>query len=372
MRILFVSTMAGSSWGGSEELWSRSAEYALAKGYEVYISVYKWQQMPVQLKNLQKKGAHIIFRKRIFYGMSLLQRAKGVLVKKMLAAKQIRNLRKIKPDAIFISQGTIYECMYPEFIDLQTATGASTYIITQANSEYETLPDSCRQVGQVIFKKASKVYFVSERNKLVAERQLALSLPNSEVISNPANLDGAEGVDWNDSDELNMACVGRINSTVKGLGVLFEILSSGEWRKRNWHLNLYGKGEDETYLTELTKFYGIVSKTSFRGYVKNVKEIWSENHVLLMPSTLEGTPLALIEAMLCSRSAVVSDVGGNAELVKEGVNGFLAEAPSVFSFGNAMERMWLNKNKLRKMGEEGARIAKEIKIDDYKKIIDSL
>jgi hypothetical protein len=34
MRCLFISTMAGAPWGGSEELWVRSADYAIEKGHE--------------------------------------------------------------------------------------------------------------------------------------------------------------------------------------------------------------------------------------------------------------------------------------------------------------------------------------------------
>ncbi|MCK6648777.1 MAG: glycosyltransferase family 4 protein [Bacteroidia bacterium] len=364
--------MAGAPWGGSEELWARSAEYAIEKGHEVIISVYNWGDLHSKLNLLEKKGATIILRKRIFYGMTLFQRAKGLFIKKILAAKEIRKLSSLSPDAIFISQGTIYECMFPEFRDLQLNTNAKTYIITQANSEYETLPGECRKTGKVIFANATKTYFVSERNKSVAERQLALLLRNAEVISNPANLQNIEDLFWYETECLNMAFVGRINSTVKGLGVLFQILGEQKWRDRNWHLNLYGKGEDELYLTELAEVYQIKDKISFKGYANDIREIWKENHLLLMPSTLEGTPLSLIEAMLCERAAVVSDVGGNSDLVKEGLNGFLAEAPSVYSFGNAMNRMWENKSKLKQMGIEGKKLANKIRIDDYKKIIDHL
>ena len=59
-----------------------------------------------------------------------------------------------------------------------------------------------------------------------------------------------------------------------------------------------------------------------------------------MASRTEGTPLALVEAMLCGRPSVVSDVGGNLEWVVEPRNGFIAEAPSVRSFGAALERAW--------------------------------
>ena len=54
-------------------------------------------------------------------------------------------------------------------------------------------------------------------------------------------------------------------------------------------------------------------------------------------------PLALVEAMLCGRTAVVTDVGGNAEWIEDGETGFVAEAATAKSFGAALkERGWPN------------------------------
>ena len=46
----------------------------------------------------------------------------------------------------------------------------------------------------------------------------------------------------------------------------------------------------------------------------------------MMCSAAEGKPLALTEAMVCGRPAVVTDVGGNAELIEDGITGFVAES----------------------------------------------
>lgn len=370
MRLLFISTMSNSSWGGSEELWVKSANYAIDEGHEVIASVYNWKPLHPKLIELQDKGAKIHLRKKIFYGTSTLLRIKGFLYKKFFASKDILRLIKYKPDAIIISQGTVYESMSSEFLKLNEETKAKTLIITQANSEYETLPGQCFDTGRTLFKSANHLFFVSRRNLLVAERQLAMRLENASVISNPANLNNYEVCEWNNSDTLHMAFAGRLNSTVKGLGVLLQILADEKWRDREWILNLYGKGDDEEYLKKLVDLYSLNSKVFFKGFENEVQKIWKENHVLLMPSTLEGTPLTLIEAMLCGRTAVVSDVGGNAELITDGITGFVAEAPSVFSFGTALERMWQKKNLLNIIGIEAAKnVVLKIDLQSYKNII---
>jgi glycosyltransferase involved in cell wall biosynthesis len=72
-----------------------------------------------------------------------------------------------------------------------------------------------------------------------------------------------------------------------------------------------------------------------------------------MPSRIEGLPLAVVEAMLCGRPVVATDVAG-AELVEDGITGFLAEAPSAGCVGNALERFWARKEEATEIGATAA------------------
>jgi glycosyltransferase involved in cell wall biosynthesis len=72
-----------------------------------------------------------------------------------------------------------------------------------------------------------------------------------------------------------------------------------------------------------------------------------------MPSRIEGLPLAVIEAMLCGRPVVATDVAG-AEVVEDGITGFLAEAPTVGCVGNALERFWRRKEEAKEIGAASA------------------
>jgi glycosyltransferase involved in cell wall biosynthesis len=89
----------------------------------------------------------------------------------------------------------------------------------------------------------------------------------------------------------------------------------------------------------------------FRGQVSNIEEIWKENHLLVLPSRYEGLPLALVEAMWCGRPAVVTDVGGNAELCTDGETGFVASAATVSSVGEALERAWQQRSSWQDLGK---------------------
>jgi glycosyltransferase involved in cell wall biosynthesis len=89
----------------------------------------------------------------------------------------------------------------------------------------------------------------------------------------------------------------------------------------------------------------------FRGHVSNIEEIWKENHLLVLPSRYEGLPLALVESMWCGRPAVVTDVGGNAELCADGKTGFIAPAATISSVGETLERAWQQRSAWQNMGK---------------------
>ena len=73
--------------------------------------------------------------------------------------------------------------------------------------------------------------------------------------------------------------------------------------------------------------------------------------MLLLPSRFEGLPLALVEAMWCARPAVVTDIGGNAELCMDNETGFVAAAPALGLLEETLERAWNRRNDWQNMGK---------------------
>ena len=78
---------------------------------------------------------------------------------------------------------------------------------------------------------------------------------------------------------------------------------------------------------------------------------------LLLFSRAEGTPLALVEALLSSLPAVVTDVGGNTEWIEEPQTGFIFEATTARSFTAALEQAWLAQADCKKMGMQAHKAA---------------
>src|SRR5712671_811230 len=104
-----------------------------------------------------------------------------------------------------------------------------------------------------------------------------------------------------------------------------------------------------------------------------VEDIWASNHVLIMPSRFEGLPLAIVEAMLCGRPVIATDVAGHSEVIEDGVTGFLADAPTVPSMAEALERFWSRRADAQMIGETAdSRIRQIFPLDPVRVFSDKL
>jgi len=148
-----------------------------------------------------------------------------------------------------------------------------------------------------------------------------------------------------------MACVARFEVRDKGQDLLLEALADPVWRERDFRLDFIGSGPDREILEDLISFYGLGDKVRIVGFESDIRKIWMEHGLLVLPSLSEGTPISLIEAQLCGRAALVTRVDGNPEWVEEGKTGFLAEAPTVHHLRLALERAWENRHRWAEMGE---------------------
>lgn len=88
-------------------------------------------------------------------------------------------------------------------------------------------------------------------------------------------------------------------------------------------LLIAGTGPAEDDLKELARQLGIGDNVIFLGLRFDLPEIYPLFEVFLLASFTEGISLTLLESMLAGVPSVVTDVGGNPEVVVEGVTGCL-------------------------------------------------
>lgn len=355
--------MEGSAWGGSENFWAQAARQALDRGHPVFASVYRWNPLPTQLVELEKQGAVLHYRTRFNFASALASKAANKIQQIYFGGYGLKAaLRQFRPDVVCISQGGNYDIVQePSLFRAITSLNLPYYLVPQFNYEHYTLPHRDFVRARAIFSEAQGICFVSERNREVTRRQLGLSLATSTVIFAPLNLTNRQPVAYPvATDTYRMACVSRLDCNFKGQDVLLQALSEPQWKNRNWQLFLYGKGPHEQYLRTLIEFYQLTDKVFLAGYVDDIRKLWADNYLLVMPSVAEGTPCALMEAMICGRAAVATDVGGNAVFVQNDKTGFLAEAPSPTYLAKALEQAWHSRDHWEEMGRAAHQLATDL------------
>jgi glycosyltransferase involved in cell wall biosynthesis len=352
-KVAIVAEVVGDPWGGSEELWSQAAIQLAEEGLSVAASVHGWIPLHDRVRDLIDRGIKLWVRPAQYPIWKRIWR-RGVSSHKIDWLFEIaRFLQKEKPKIVVLSSGGPLPTI--DLVELCCIKKIPFVTIGQANFEGEWFVDEVAERYRKALPNALRCYFVSKANLRLAEKQIGSDLFNAEVVRNPFNVNINSSPPWPADAEIRFACVGRLNPFPKGQDILLETLANQVWMDRPWRLTLYGDGPMKNGIERLVQRLDLGGRVRLGGYIPRVEDIWAENHVLVTPSRFEGLPLAIVEAMLCGRPVVATDVAGHSEIVQDGITGFLAESPTVPSIERALERLWERRADLRRMGEAAAK-----------------
>lgn len=115
------------------------------------------------------------------------------------------------------------------------------------------------------------------------------------------------------------------------------------------YLLIAGQGEELAYLQALAKELAIDTRVKFIGLRFDLPEIYQLFDVFLLTSFSEGISITLLEAMACGIPAVVTDVGGNPEVVVAGETGFLVPVDNDHLFAERIIEVLTNQELAKKM-----------------------
>lgn len=344
MRFLFVTAMTGYPWAGSEELWGGAAMRLVDAGHSVAALVPRWPTLAAPLERLRSAGATVRMRAAQRFGLG--HRVAAKLGRALFGPRESDDLRWIRaqrPDLVCVSNGNYFDGL--PYLEFCAGAGLPFASIVQANGEFLWPSDDLADRILAAYGRARRTFFVSVANRGLMERHLGASIVSSEIVRNPFNTPWDVPAEWPAEDgTTRLACVARYDPSAKGQDLLFDVLAAEPWRSRPVMLSLFGAGPMERSLRRLAAVRGLDRTVAFRGHVADIRGIWKDHHALVLPSRYEGLPLALVEAMLCGRPAIVTDVAGNAELLEDGVTGFVAAAATPRHLGEAMERAWVRRD----------------------------
>ena len=350
MRFGFITLNTTSYKGGSEKLWRELAEKAFQQGHDVVVSVYNSQITAT--KNLFKNSNLRIYSRPSFTGATLKKKITGRVHEKLFGWKHNHFFQGSEPDAYIISCGGLAE-LGVKRNQIQIANVTKPYvIIVQNNTENWVFEKHNLNHVSNILQRATKVFFVSYRLQEQAERQLGMTFNNASLVANP--IKKANATKLPQGDVVNAAFIGTADLRVKGLSLLIQAMSNEVWTNRKITINVYGEGVHESEIKLLIDKFGVEDKFSIHGWVDDMDEVWAKNQALISTSFNEGLPLVIQEAMMRGRVVVATDVGGTAEIITDGVDGYLAEAASLSYVLKALERWWGDQDKWNDIGRNAA------------------
>jgi glycosyltransferase involved in cell wall biosynthesis len=241
--------------------------------------------------------------------------------------KPVDELLRFRPNVIVINSDSLGWVLDSQLVETLGASGVPYIVVVHGAGGF--FEDNVRAIARELYSNAHKVCFVSEFNRRMITRHLAVDLSNARVIRNPVNptVDPALPIEFPQQREaVVMATVSRLNCYTKGHDWLLEALASKEVKELNFRCLIYGGGDHARYIEELIAYFGLGEKVRLCGHTADVASIWKKSHIHVLPSITEGgPPIALAEAMLCGRPSVATRVGGVSEWLVDGENGFLAE-----------------------------------------------
>ena len=145
------------------------------------------------------------------------------------------------------------------------------------------------------------------------------------------------------------AC-GRLEP-VKSFDLLLEALAVLRVEGWDFHFHLIGDGSQMRPLRSQCQTLGLMDRTTFTGYVKDVAPFLKKSDVYVSSSYREGLSIALLEALAAGLPVVATNVGGNPEVLKD--IGRLIPPGNVNALAQAIRNVLNDQVKALSMGQAG-------------------
>jgi glycosyltransferase involved in cell wall biosynthesis len=314
-----------------------------------YFSLPKWVSYPISDWNTKEKIASLL----VFLAAPAAWIAAIALSfvraqsfsKSLTSAKHwLRNkaMRALTPDRrkpfVRLMLSWWKKTWRPEILHIQGYTNSLLFVIDWAYAkalpviyeEHQT-PDARFDWWDGFHKsinKADVVVAVSETSAEALRSICGVTKPivvQGPLVPDPIASEGMKSLASSSDPSLRLTTLARLYGT-KGLSYLLEALA--EVRKKYPHVEarIYGDGPLRADLIAHAQTLGLDGESILVGAFtgrEQLARIMADTDVFVMPSILEGQPVALVEAMSYGKPIIATTVGGIPELITDGENGLL-------------------------------------------------
>jgi glycosyltransferase involved in cell wall biosynthesis len=167
-------------------------------------------------------------------------------------------------------------------------------------------------------------------------------------------------------EPLQLLFAGRLRQS-KGAERALRILDELRNRGLNARLDVAGDGPETAKLAELTSRLGLTGSVKFHGWLSRtaLEALYHQAHFFLLPSTTEGWPKVLAEAMAFRAVPLAGAVSCIPQILEQSGAGISLPVNDVAGFAREIERIVLGTGLWSLMARNGQRAASEFTYEAY-------
>ena len=335
-RIIIIENSGKVNFGGGQKITLQVAEI-LSKTCElVFVDFAKGTRFEQMINEKFPDSSKVLLKGRsFFFPFKYLNWLLDLVV---LTCLFPGNLRKIKyyvtkKTLIYVTtkKGLLYAYMMKVMYGVPFIYHA--HLVENTKSIFYFLYRSCLKKAEMSLCVSKAVYDT-------------IKLPNKILLYNPnINDKGFKG--RKNKDKFVVAAMG---SLIKIKGFEYYIKAADKVsEKLPVEFRLYGEGPLHDTLETLSN-----GKVKFMGFSENImNELYESIDIVVVPTIIpEALPLVLVEAKSVGLPAIVTNLGGQAEIIRNGIDGFLVPVGDSLSIKQYIEMMVKDRVLYNKLAEE--------------------
>ncbi|MEZ4682496.1 MAG: glycosyltransferase [Caldilineaceae bacterium] len=170
-----------------------------------------------------------------------------------------------------------------------------------------------------------------------------LAIPEPPATAQPATATAAR--------PLTITTIGRLKPQ-KGQHLLLDAVKPLFADHPDVRLLIVGEGPLAAQLQMQAANLGIADRVAFTGLQSDIPQILAQTDIFVLPSLWEGLPLAAIEAMAAARPVILTNVGGNRELIPHEREGILIPPNDIQALSDALLALLHDPEQRRALGQQ--------------------
>lgn len=311
MRIIYCITR--SEWGGAQEHLYQLAKDQKRRGNEVFVISGENGEL---LTRLGKEHIRTIV-------LPSLQRSINPFKDLLAVWDLIQLVRKIKPKILHVhsSKAGFIGRITGEILNIPTVYTVHGWSFTNPNLGW--FQRKILIIIEKFMRRCTKYYiFVSKFDYNTAKQLKIMTSNNGEVIYNGVKDPKRNKKKVSNPETIKIVMIARFSQQKDQITLIraLKLLNCSSYKTL-----FVGDGPTMADSMKIADELKLRDEIDFLGFQRNVGMFLEQSDVCVLSTNYEGLPISLIEAMSYGLPIVATNVGGNSELIKDGVNGYLTD-----------------------------------------------